>query len=344
MKILLLQDDFPPENSGGAARVVFTLARGLAQADQSVTVITTTRDKLWEGKSAYEGVEVYRIYSHYPERWRAYKRLYNPSVVNGVKKIIERIQPDIIHAHNLHFYLSYYCLKIAKQARAKVFLTAHDVMLFHYGKLVEFINPQDLDSKKQYNYQVSSWQQIKRFKFRYNPFRNLIIKNYLKYVDRIFAVSNTLKTALNQNRIDNVEVVHNGISLSEWLAGDDEIRAFKNKYNFENKKTIFFGGGNNALKGGQQAILAFKKIANEIPDVVLLIAGRGRYKDQLVLQSKVNGLEGKVRFTGQLTTAEMRVAYNSADVVIMPSVCFDTFGMVLLEAMCAKKPVVASCF
>src|SRR5439155_21686582 len=41
---------------------------------------------------------------------------------------------------------------------------------------------------------------------------------------------------------------------------------------------------------------------------------------------------------------ELRAAYATADVLVTPSICFDTFGLVNLEAMEHGKPVVATVF
>ena len=38
------------------------------------------------------------------------------------------------------------------------------------------------------------------------------------------------------------------------------------------------------------------------------------------------------------------MAFNSADIFVSPSVCFDSFPTVNLEAMACKKPVITSCF
>src|SRR5690606_21947439 len=51
-----------------------------------------------------------------------------------------------------------------------------------------------------------------------------------------------------------------------------------------------------------------------------------------------------VVFAGWLEGRELVAAYHASDVVLMPSVCFDTFGMVCLEAMACQKPVIATCF
>jgi len=48
--------------------------------------------------------------------------------------------------------------------------------------------------------------------------------------------------------------------------------------------------------------------------------------------------------TGWLDGDELQTAYAATDVFVTPSICFDTFGMVNLEAMEHKKPVVATVF
>jgi len=199
MKILILSDGFPPNHIGGAEIIAFNLAKDLKEKGHEIFIITTTQKKNQEIEKEYFGLKIYQIYSNYHERWRAYLSLYNPQTISYIEKIIKEIRPDVIHAHNIHKYISYHSLRISKKYSKSVFLTVHDVMLFHYGKLVEFVNQNDLSVPKNFNYKIRPWQQIKRFKKRYNPFRNIIIKHYLKYIDKIFAVSHTLKDALNQN-------------------------------------------------------------------------------------------------------------------------------------------------
>ena len=114
MRILFLQDDFPPQSFGGAGNVAFDLAREIKKRGHSVFVLTAVRDKKDEGSVEYEGLKVFKVYSNYHERWRAYLSLYNPQTVKKIKNLIDEIKPDIIHAHNVHYHLSYHSLKLAK--------------------------------------------------------------------------------------------------------------------------------------------------------------------------------------------------------------------------------------
>ncbi len=318
MKILILADDFPPQTFGGAGFSTFYLALGLKKAGHEIFVITTCQDKSLEGETDYQGLRVFRIFANYHERWRAYLGLYNPWIVGKVKILIGKINPDVVHAHNIHSYLSYACLKIAKQAQKPVFLTARDTMSFNFGKLATRKYLEKFDAR-------TSWRDhLKQAKKRYNPLRNILIKKYLSYVDQIFAVSQALKEALEQNGIKNAEVSHTGIDVGDFKVGPEKIEEFKKKYNLLGKKVIFFGGRISGLKGLGETNQAIIKVKKEIPEAVLLVAGK-------------QGI-------GWLSGDELKAAYWAADVVVVPSVYLDPFPRSNLEAMACQKPVVATIF
>ena len=185
MKIVFLSDDFPPKSYGGAGIVAFNQARELASRGHEVFVITTTQDNNDVGQVVLDGLTIHKIYAHYHERWRAYRSLYNTQTIFGVKKLLEELQPDVVHAHNVHFYLSYYVLILARRYSKRVVLTMHDVMSVYYGKLFPRITIMQ-DGSQPVDYKISPWQQFCEYRMRYNPFRNLIIKNYLKIISYIF--------------------------------------------------------------------------------------------------------------------------------------------------------------
>ena len=345
MKILILQDDFPPQSFGGAGIIAFNLAKSFQEKGHSVSVVTTVQSKIDEGEIEYEGLKIFRIYSKYNGRLRAYISLYNPQTIKKVKKIFDKIKPDVVHAHNIHYHLSYYCLKLAKKSGAKVFLTAHDVMLFHYGKLVECVNPKELSCPTKFNYKISAWKQIKKFRKRYNPFRNLIIRHYLKYANKIFTVSGALKEALKQNGIKNTEIVYNGINTEDWQVAPQVIGEFKKKYNLIGKKVVLSGGRLSDAKGGTKALEMLAQIVKKVPNIVLLVAGNiDGHVRVMKKQAKILNIEQNLIFTDWINREEIKIAYAVSDVVLVPSVCFDSFPTINLEAMASMKPVVATCY
>lgn len=316
MKILILSDKFPPQNFESAYGAAFDSARTLQKAGHEVFVITTCQEKSKEENFDYQGLKVFRIYADFHPRWRAYLCLYNHQTVEKVREIIKEIAPDFVWAYVIHGYLSYHCFKIAKQYGRVVFLRANDVMSFNYGKLATKRYLEHFDCH-------TTWlDHLKQAKKRYNPLRNILIKRYLKYVDKIFAVSNALKNALEQNGIKNVGVNYTGIDVADWHVAPEVVDKFRKKHNLSGKKIIFFGGRISGLKGVDQIDQVFNRVKKEIPEAVLLIAGTPPI--------------------GWLSGNDLRAAYASADLVVVPSVCFDSFPRINLEAMACKKPVIAT--
>jgi glycosyltransferase involved in cell wall biosynthesis len=346
MKILILEDDFPPKAKGGAGIVAHNLAKGYRKKGHEVFVITTTRDKQEEGRTAIDdGLVVHRIYSKYHQRWRAYISIYNPWALRKVRTIFKEVKPEVVHIHNIHYHLSYHCIEIAKNSGAKIFMTLHDVMSFNYGKLYEFIN-KNSTCFQSFNYKISPWKQMRIHKLRYNPFRNYFIRFYIKKVDKLFSVSGALKKALEDNGINGVITIHNGIDPSIWDTNHKKVEEFKLKHGLQSERIIFFNGGRlGRLKGEEEMLLATSLIAKKFPDVILTIAGANSgHIGYLSNLAKELGIKKIVKFLGWLSGGELVAAYHSSDVVVFPSICLDTFGMVNLEAMACRKPVVGTCF
>jgi len=337
MKILFLSEDFPPFGIGGSAVVAYNLAKGLKDKGHDVFVITTIREKLNQGEFESDGLKIFRIYSDYHPRWQSWFSLYNPQVVFKVKKIIKEIKPDIVHVHNVHWHFSYHCLKIAKSYARAVFLTAHDVMMVHYGKL--------MPKNGSCFYKISILDQIREAEKRYNPFRNIIIRHYLKYVDKIFAVSNAIKKILAINNIKNVETIYNGIDVENWKIDPEKISDFKKKYSLQNKKIILFAGRLSGAKGGQEILKAIVQIKGEIGNVILLVAGeRNKYVGEMENLIRKLHIEQYVKFIGWLDREEAKSAFFASDVCITPSIYLDPFPTVNLEAMASKKPIIGTQF
>ncbi|OGZ03481.1 MAG: hypothetical protein A2604_00715, partial [Candidatus Liptonbacteria bacterium RIFOXYD1_FULL_36_11] len=336
--------DFPPAHEGGAGVIACNIAKGLFKKGEDILVFTTTKEKNEEGKSVYDGLKIVKVFSDYNERWRAYVSIYNYPVLKKLKEIITEFKPDIVHAHNIHIGISYGALKIAKKSKAKVFITMHDVMSFSYGKLrtkryLETAVEGRPDCK------VSFWDNLKMAKKRFNPFRNFLIRRYLKYADKIFAVSGALRDALKNNGIVGAEVIYNGIEVKNWEIDKNSVINFKRKFNLEDKKIILFGGRLSEGKGLKKIILAAEEMVKKNPELILLIIGKKELAlEQMEKLLEQKSLTNKVIFTGWISGQDLKAAYWSSDIVCVPSLYLDPFPTINLEAMACRKPVVATCF
>ncbi|MBI3522524.1 MAG: glycosyltransferase family 4 protein [Chloroflexi bacterium] len=77
------------------------------------------------------------------------------------------------------------------------------------------------------------------------------------------------------------------------------------------------------------------------PDVRLILASSGPQLGELRRFVKQNGV-GDVLFAGRVSEADKARFYRTADVFVAPSTGQESFGIVLLEAMAAGLPVIAS--
>ena len=102
MKILLLSDRIPPEGRGGAEAVVWRLARGLAAAGHNIHVAAATTGAPFE--EVRDGIPTYHLHAAYPERFRAWLSLWNPQTAGALRSLLQRLQPDIVNAHNIHAF------------------------------------------------------------------------------------------------------------------------------------------------------------------------------------------------------------------------------------------------
>lgn len=81
----------------------------------------------------------------------------------------------------------------------------------------------------------------------------------------------------------------------------------------------------------------------QVPEARLLLIGSGELAAPLRAQIERLGLTGRVTLAGHLDDAALQAAFDACDVFCLPSIDrAEAFGMVLLEAMRAGKPVIAS--
>jgi glycosyltransferase involved in cell wall biosynthesis len=96
---------------------------------------------------------------------------------------------------------------------------------------------------------------------------------------------------------------------------------------------FFFVGRLEVIKGLQEVIAAW----DDMPEYDLLVAGSGSYSEALRSQAKNNP---RIRFLGHQSQAELGALYYHAVATVVPSVTYETFGIVCIEAFARKTPVV----
>ena len=103
---------------------------------------------------------------------------------------------------------------------------------------------------------------------------------------------------------------------------------------------ILFSGQLIPRKGADLLLEAFKRIADDLPELRLMLLGHGPERERLAA-SVPSSLKDRVVFLGFLQPADLPAVFAAADLFVLPS-RHDGWGVVVNEALGAGLPIIAS--
>ncbi|QHN08747.1 glycosyltransferase family 4 protein [Methanothermobacter sp. THM-2] len=321
MKIVFISSLYPPEIMGGAEIVVKNIATELIKRGHEVIIITTGRETKIEDLG---NIKIYRLKlnlyflleftsQHISKRllWQVVD-LLNVEAYRKIRRILEAESPDIVHMHNFKG-LSPLSFKAVKDSGIPLVFTAHD-----YSPIC--LRSNLLNGKSEICHGG-----------------NIACSSYNKIQKTIISDKPDAVTAPSKFVLDKLE--------SEGLFRDAEKIVLPNPIEGERKpceKTydvidILFVGSLSKHKGPDILIKSFRKVEGD--NLRLRIAGKGPMEDEL---RKLAKGDDRIIFHGFLAGDELESLYRMANLTILPSICFEAFGMVILESFMNSTPVIAS--
>ena len=155
-------------------------------------------------------------------------------------------------------------------------------------------------------------------------------------VNQLFSVSETCAENLEQQRFFNIPigVIYNGIEVDHAM---NDFDAHSIPHWKTDVPSIIFVGEIHFRKGLN---VLFEAIAgmNSRVNLILYGGGDGDYLTHLRQKADELGISEQVYFEGYYRYAARMIQY--CDLLVLPAVAYESFGMVLLEAMYWKKPVI----
>ncbi len=165
-------------------------------------------------------------------------------------------------------------------------------------------------------------------------------KPYMTFVlsrlDGRIAVSEPAREFVSQYFEGPYDVIPNGIDVDRFGAGVEPFRWANDGV----PRLLFVGRFDESRKGFKYLLRALPMVRQQFPTARLLVVGTGK-RERFEGVMERYGVRG-VEFVGFVAAADLPRYYASCDVFCAPSVARESFGIVLLEAMAAGKPVVAS--
>jgi glycosyltransferase involved in cell wall biosynthesis len=154
-------------------------------------------------------------------------------------------------------------------------------------------------------------------------------------IDRIVALSAIGGRRIEQAYRKPYEIVHTGVNLFHNASG----KKFRERYSLEKDFLILQVGNIAPDKRQIDSLLALHLISKNYDNVKLIFVGAGPI-EQLVELKQQLGIEKKVLFLQNISDSELSEVYAACDVFVFPSQI--TWGLAVIEAMSASKPVLVS--
>jgi glycosyltransferase involved in cell wall biosynthesis len=135
-------------------------------------------------------------------------------------------------------------------------------------------------------------------------------------------------------------VIHSGVDLSKFSDTQVNVAEMKNKLGIAQGAFVVGTVGRlTPVKGQKYLIEAAAKILQKTPEIFFVFLGDGELMNELKMQAASAGISDKVKFLGWLpNVAEVMSTF---DIFVLPSLN-EGMGKVLVEAMAARKPIIAS--
>jgi glycosyltransferase involved in cell wall biosynthesis len=329
MKFAMLTTFFGPHSFGGDAAFVDRLSRALARHGHEVHVIycqdafeMVKGDQTPRSYEAPPGVTIHPISSKFgPLSPLATHQTGLPGFKEKtIRRLLRSIRPDVVHFHNLSLIGGPGLLGVPVPGAVK-FMTTHEHWLVCPLHVLWKFGRDVCETKEcvrccvQANRPPQFWR------------KTSLMQESLAHLDALIGPSQS--TIVEQSR----RGIEAPMTHLPYFLPDDYTGLPESPTHFHDRPYFAAAGRLEKIKGFQDVIEAMR----QLPHIDLRLAGSGPFEAELRRQSA--GL-ANVHFEGRLDSAEVAALFRGALAVAVPSLVYETFGYVVLEAFAEKTPVV----
>ena len=317
LSVMMFSWEYPPRIIGGISPHIYYLSKSLARNGVKVYVITCD----FPGAPAHEvvdDVEVYRIdsYKNPAPDFATWVYLMNVNMQKEAAAITRSLggRIDIFHAHD--WLVATAGIGLKHVFRKPFFATVHSTEIGRRNGIHS--------DYERMIHETEAW-------LTYEAWKVVCCSDYMvQHVKWAFGLP-----------ADKLMMIPNGVNTEVYKKNEKEdLAKFRKKYALPEEKIVLFVGRLVYEKGVHVLVNAAPKVL-EKTNAKFIIVGNGYMKDQLLNIVNSTGLAHKVMFTGFVDDDTLRKLQRCADVSVVPSL-FEPFGIVALEAMAARSPVVVS--
>jgi phosphatidylinositol alpha-mannosyltransferase len=165
-----------------------------------------------------------------------------------------------------------------------------------------------------------------------------ILRPFFRKLHGHIVVSSAAREFVGEYFPADYRVIPNGIDFARFFQRYDPLPELA-----DNRPTVLFVGRLEKRKGLRFLLRAWPHVLERQPDARLVVVGRGRPLEGYRRFARRQGWSAEdVVFAGYVPSEDLPRYYQSSDVFCAPNTGQESFGIVLLEAMAAGAPIVAS--
>jgi glycosyltransferase involved in cell wall biosynthesis len=320
VKVLMVHDfaDLP----GGANQYRLRLTDLLRQMGIRVTLFT------FSAGADREDVRVFPAHLSGMLPGRLRQHVFHSGLHSSLTRAIREEKPDLIHVQGNHLYA--HTVYLACRGGPPLIQTAHDVRM---------VCPSETGIRKCGIVCEWSFGLVCR-REGCVPLSKLAVQGPSRMIVRsLFGREGWYLVSPSRALGENFS--HFGIAPVH-IPNFVDARPFEGAREPSSSRKILFVGALYPSKGVKHLLSAMSLLREQAAAPALEIVGDGPERGLLECRATELGLVGVVTFRGNLGEEETREAYMTSRVLVLPSVVKENCPLVVLEAMAAGRPVVAS--
>ncbi len=140
---------------------------------------------------------------------------------------------------------------------------------------------------------------------------------------------------------EKISIIPGGVDTERFSPGDRT--AARARFGYKKDEFVIFCVRRLARRMGIPNLVdAAAILKTTVPNLRVVIGGRGPLKEELEAQIIRLGLQGKVELVGFIPDEELADRYRAADLFVLPTQALEGFGLVILESFGCGTPVVGT--
>jgi glycosyltransferase involved in cell wall biosynthesis len=295
-----------PERQGGLDRVYYELSRALPQAGVSVYGLVAGSENI--ALQTHNAIRAFAPQkSSLPARWLGMRKAF--------AKMIKEHKPDIIVSH-----FALYTLPLIGR------LNKRRLVVHFHGPLAD---EGTVEGNATLRHALKRWVESQVYR---RAAHAIVLSE---------AFAEVLASRYGYPRTQ-IHIIPGGIDAPRFAVAATREEAKQRLKWPASRPTIVAVRRLVSRMGLENLLAAIDVVRRDIPEIMVMIVGRGILQAQLAKQIETMGLANNVSLIGFVRDEDLPYVYRAADLSIVPTVALEGFGLIAAESLAAGTPCLVS--